>query len=382
MLELAEELRNRKHEVSIITTWPSYNLDHDSTRHYFTEVEVEKGIKVIRVKTLPHHNVNYILRGLSQLLMPLQFLWKLRKHQIQSDALIVYSPPLPLALVGSWLKLKKIRFVLNVQDLFPQNAIDLGLLTNPILISFFRTLEKFAYCTADVVTLHSEGSQRTCLQQFSSLKKKFRVLHNWVDVDFHGASVFQANFRKKWNIHQKHIAVFAGVMGPSQYLELLLVVAEEMQDNPELLFLLVGGGQQMGKLQKLAHEKSLSNVRFKDFVSREQYPDLLRICSIGLVCLSPQNQTPVVPGKILGYMAAGLPIAAFMQASSDGHSILKSAKCGFSADSADKDACVKLMRNLVSHSCDLDKLGQNGKLYAIKHFSKEACVSQMESIIK
>ena len=97
MLELAEELRNRKHEVSIITTWPSYNLDHDSTRHYFTEVEVEKGIKVIRVKTLPHHNVNYILRGLSQLLMPLQFLWKLRKHQIQSDALIVYSPPLPLA---------------------------------------------------------------------------------------------------------------------------------------------------------------------------------------------------------------------------------------------------------------------------------------------
>ena len=383
MLELAEELHSRKHHVTVITTWPEYNLDHDSTHHRFSEIEVENGITVLRVKTLPHHNVNYLLRGLSQLLMPLQFLRKLRQHRIQPDALIVYSPPLPLALVGSWLhRNKKISFVLNAQDLFPQNAIDLRLLTNPLQIRFFRALENLAYRTADVVTVHSEGNQRTVLQQYPNLEGKFRILHNWVDVDYHESSVAKVDFRKKWNIQQKHIAVFAGVMGPSQYLELLLLVAEQMQDHTELLFLLVGDGQEKEKLQKMAQEKSLSNLRFEGFVSREEYPDLLQICSIGLVCLNPLNKTPVVPGKILGYMAAGLPVAAFLQSSSDGHGVIKSAQCGFSADSADKDACVQSMCTLLSQRDSFTKLGQNGKSYATKKFSKEVCVSQLESMFE
>ena len=155
-----------------------------------------------------------------------------------------------------------------------------------------------------------------------------------------------------------------------------------MQDHTELFFLLVGEGREKEKLQKMAQEKSLSNLRFEGFVSREEYPDLLQICSIGLVCLNPLNKTPVVPGKILGYMAAGLPVAAFLQSSSDGHGVIKSAQCGFSADSSDKDACVQSMCTLLSQRDSFAKLGQNGKSYATEHFSKEVCVSQLESILE
>jgi len=381
MLELAEELHDRNHQVTVITTSPEYNLDQDSTQHSFTEKEIENGITVLRVKTLPHHNVKYLLRGLAQLFMPAQFLWKLRKYRIRPDVVVVYSPPLPLALVGSWFRNKKIRFVLNVQDLFPQNAIDLGILTNSIQIRFFRVLENFAYHTADVVTVHSDGNQKMVLQQNPKLGNKLRTLHNWVDVEHEKTNVVNTDFRSKWNIQEKYIAVFAGVMGPSQNLKLVLHVAEQMQDQSELLFLLVGDGKEKKKLQNLAREKSLNNVRFENFVSREAYHDLLRICSIGLVCLSPQNQTPVVPAKILGYMAAGLPIAAFLQSSSDGQFLVKSAQCGFSVDSADKDACVQSMKNLLSQSDSFAKLGQNGKNYATENFSKEVCVSQLESML-
>jgi len=383
MLELAEELNHRKHEVTVITTWPEYNLDQDTIPSHFTEKEIKNGITVLRLKTLPHHNVNFFLRGIAQLLMPLQFLFKLHQHRVKPDALVVYSPPLPLALVGSWFRSKKIRFVLNVQDLFPQNAIDIGVLSNPLQIRFFQAMENFAYRSADIVTLHSEGNQSTVLQQYPNSAGKFRILHNWVDVDFHESSVSShSDFRKKWNIQQKHIAVFGGVMGPSQYLELLLYVAEQMQDDTELIFLLVGDGQEKEKLQNLAQEKSLSNVCFKGFVSREAYLNLLDICSIGLVCLSPQNKTPVVPGKILRYMASGLPVVAFLQNASDGHGIVKSAKCGFSADSANKDACVQSMRTLLSQRGSFAKLGQNGKRYAAEYFSKEVCVSQLESMLE
>ena len=74
MLELAQELQARGHEVTVITTWPEYNLDQATAARVYGELENEAGIRVIRVKTLPHHNVNYIVRGLSQLFMPLQFL--------------------------------------------------------------------------------------------------------------------------------------------------------------------------------------------------------------------------------------------------------------------------------------------------------------------
>ena len=381
MLELAEELHDRHHQVTLITTWPEYNLDRDSAQRSFTEKEIENGITVLRVKTLPHHNVNYLLRGVAQLFMPAQFLYKLRQYRIRPDVVVVYSPPLPLALVGSWFRHKKIRFVLNVQDLFPQNAIDLGVLTHSIQIRFFRVLENFAYHTADVVTVHSDGNQKIVLQQYPKLENKLRTLHNWVDVEHHQTGIVNIDFRSKWNIQEKYIAVFAGVMGPSQYLKFVLQVAEQMQDQSELLFLLVGDGKEKEKLQNLAREKSLNNVRFEGFVSREAYQDLLRICSIGLVCLSPQNQTPVIPGKILGYMAAGLPLAAFLQSASDGYGIIKSAKCGVSADSADKDACIQAMQDLMSQSDSFAKLGQNGKNYATENFSKEVCVSQLESML-
>ncbi len=381
MLELAEELHRRNYQVTVITTWPEYNLDLNSYPQSLQEKEVENGVVIIRVKTLPHHNVNYIIRGISQLLMPLQFIWKLRQYGIRPDTLIVYSPPLPLALVGSWLRRKKVRFVLNVQDLFPQNAIDLGVLSNPLQIRFFRALEKYVYSSADILTVHSEGNKKTVLQQNPNLVSKLWILHNWVDLSPHESNFLYKDFREEWAIKEKYVAIFAGVIGPSQNLELLLNVAAQMQDEKELLFLFVGDGKEKETLQKLASEKSLKNVRFEGFVSRDEYNDLLRICSIGLVCLSPQNQTPVVPGKILGYMAAGLPIAAFLHSSSDGHGVIKSAQCGFSADSANKDACIQSMRDLMSHTDSFKGLGEKGKCYAAKHFSKELCVSKLELML-
>ena len=380
MLELTQELKKRGHDLTVITSWPEYNLVDDKSPQYF-EKENENGVIVLRVKTLPHHNVNYFIRGIAQILMPFQFLWKLWKYRIQIEKCIIYSPPLPLAFVGIGLRFFGVKTLLNLQDLFPQNAIDLGVLRNPFQIAFFRTIESISYQFSDFITVHSEGNLSMVIEQKPSLAKKLHILHNWIDIK-NCQSKDSVDFRKKWNISNPFIAVFAGVMGPSQYLELLLYLAEKMQDNTELLFLLVGDGQEKVKLQKLAQKKSLRNVRFEGFVSHEAYPELLRICSIGLVCLSPLNKTPVVPGKMLGYMAAGLPIAAFLQTSSDGHGIIKSAQCGFSTDSVDKDACLQSMRNLFSQRDSLDKLGGNGKSYAIKHFSKEMCISKLESILK
>jgi len=385
MLELAEELQHRGHQITVITTWPQYNLskEQNDTEENFEVLSNEKGIQVLRVRTLPHHKVNYIIRGLSQLAMPLQFLWKLKQYKIQTpDAVVVYSPPLPLALVGSWFYGKGIRNILNVQDLFPQNAIDLGVLTHPALIRFFQMIEHLAYRTAHIVTTHSQGNYDLVAQNYPRFKERLRILHNWVDMEHHETAINDPDFRKQYGIEQSCVAVFAGVLGPSQYLNLLLDVAEKMQDCKELLFLIVGDGAEKENLQQSAQSKNLNNVMFQPFVSRDDYPALLDICSIGLVCLSPKNQTPVVPGKVLGYMATSLPVVAFLHSKSDGHSLIKESGCGVSAISDDSESAHQVMRNVYNNRDDLSTMGNAGQNYARQHFSKEACVSQLEELLK
>ena len=166
------------------------------------------------------------------------------------------------------------------------------------------------------------------LEQNSSLAKKLHTLHNWVDLEHH-QSTKNIDFREKWNLSHPLIAVFAGVMGPSQYLELIIRIAERFHDRGDLLFLLVGDGVEKKNLLQSSMEKQLSNIRFENFISRDDYSDLLKICNLGLVCLSPKNKTPVIPGKILGYMAAGIPVAAFLHQSSDGHAVIHDSECTF-----------------------------------------------------
>lgn len=385
MLELAEEMIDRGHTVTVVTSWPQYNLATGQSSEDYQRFMTEGAVDVIRVKTLPHHNVNFVVRGLAQLLMPRQFLKKVKAFVRKPiDAVIVYSPPLPLAQVGAAVKKRfGAKYLLNVQDLFPQNAIDLGIMTNPLLTAFFKRMERQAYRNADFVTAHSDGNRRLLQAEHPDVADKFITLHNWVDTDHHDdAEEPTIDFRARYGLHDKTVAVFAGVMGPSQNLDVVLDAAKALGPDGEILFLMVGDGAEKARLMTRCEEENIPNVMFQPFVSREEYPDLLAACDIGLVCLSSQNKTPVVPGKILGYMAGGLPILAFLNHESDGHAIIEQAECGRSARSDDPDAVLCVTKELqVSHE-SLREMGTKGKTYVVREFSKKHCVGEIENQLR
>lgn len=385
MLELAEEMIERGHKVTVVTSWPQYNLADGQSPDDYQEFMTEGDVDVIRVKTLPHHNVNFIVRGLAQLLMPRQFLKKVRTFVTDPvDAVIVYSPPLPLAQVGAAIK-KKVgaRYILNVQDLFPQNAIDLGIMTNPLLVSFFKRMERQAYRQADVVTAHSDGNRALLQREHKDIADKFITLHNWVDTDHHADDGKPAvDFRARYGLTDEVVAVFAGVMGPSQKLDVVLDTAKTLGKDGGITFLLVGDGAEKARLQARCDAEAIPNVMFQPFVSREEYPDLLAACDIGLVCLSAKNKTPVVPGKILGYMAGGLPILAFLNQESDGHAIIQDAACGRSARSDDDEAVLAATTAMQKDRQALKDMGASGKAYVTREFSKKHCVGEIEAQLR
>ena len=387
MIELAEELHARGHQVTVLTSWPKYNLDQNDARRTFQACENERGIDVVRVRTLPHHNVNFVVRGFAQITMPRLFLRALRRTSDgKFDAVVVYSPPLPLAKVGAVLRRQTgARFMLNIQDIFPQNAIDLGVLRNPLLITWFKRMERRAYADADVMTVHSPGNREFLIRSANlNDAAKLRILHNWIDVgSMAGGGGASQRFRQTWQLSGKVVLLFAGVVGPSQHLEIVLSVAQALKGEPDIVFLIAGDGMEKPRLQRLAHDRGLENVVFKPFVSKSAYSQLVNEVDVGMVTLSPRNRTPVVPGKILGYMAAAKPVLAFLNRESDGHRLVVEAGCGVSVYSdAPIEELVAATRSLLERKSELETLGRSGYSYVVEHFDKSVCVDTIESYLR
>lgn len=385
MQELAEGLKKRGHNIWVATTYPKYYLPKEFESQKFELFSDEAGIKVIRIKTLPLKKVNFIIRGVSQLIMPFLFFFKIKKYVREKlDVVIVYSPPLPLALVGSMVKKRYgAKFFLNIQDIFPQNAIDLGVLRgwkHKPAIWLFEWMEKKAYKEADKITFHSEGGRKFLIEKKGVSKEKIITLHNWVDIEPFKNLTQNISFRKKYGLEGKFIILFGGIMGPAQGMEFVVEVARKLADLKDLVFLLVGDGSEKPRIEKSIKEYNLNNIIIKPFVSKEEYPYLVKDSDVGLVCLSSNNKTSFVPGKILGYMAAEKPIVAFLNKESDGFDVLKEAKCGYAVKSDDLKEAEKITRKIYAEKNKLKEIGESGFKYASKNLAVDVILNKLEKL--
>lgn len=389
MQELALGLAQNGHEVSVVTSFPRHYVSEASSPAGYKEYAQEGGVSVVRVKTLPHHKVNFIVRGFSQLLLPYLFFRKVKRYIKELDSVIVYSPPLPLGIMGGWVKRRYgARMLLNIQDLFPQNAIDLGVLRprnllHKTAIFMFEWMEQVAYRMADVITFHSEGGRKFLIEKKSVPASKTATLHNWIDLkQFETAETGGRSFRKEWGLEGKFVILFAGIMGPAQGLEFVVEAGRGVKDLQDLVFLFVGDGMEKSRIEEKVREYGLTNLIIKPFVSKEQYPHLVKEMDAGLVCLSAKNKTSFVPGKFLGYLAAGKPVLAFLNKESDGFALMEEAQCGMAIEATDAALAVKALREMYARRGEMKSWGDNGYKYAEAHLSLEACVAKVEELLK
>lgn len=384
MQELAQGLQHRGHSVTVVTAYPKHYLAEESKEKHFEEHSDEDGIEVIRVRILPHHKVNFFIRGISQLTMPCFFFSKTKKYVKGAvDGAIIYSPPLPLGLVAGMIKRHYgARTVLSLQDIFPQNAIDLRIMKNPLIIRFFEYIERIVYRAADRITFHSEGGRAFLIEKKHVPAEKIVTVPNWVDVASFGRTERDISFRKEYGLEEKFIFLFAGIIGPAQGVEFIVEVAKRVVDMRDVVFLLVGEGMEKQKVENLIKTYGLTNVVMKPLVAKDDYPALVGDVDVGLVCLSSKNKTPFIPGKFLGYLAAGKPTLAFLNKESDGFAMVRNAQCGYAIEARDADEAAALVRKLYAEKNSLKTMGENGLRYAKEHFSQDACTAMLEKLLK
>ncbi len=383
--ELGKKLVERGHKVTVITGYPSYNVDMRKLPLKYKKgiclKENIDGMKVVRLKTLRLPRYIPIARGIDQFLTAfIFFIGGLFLKKQSFDRVAVYSPPLPLGLAALAIsRIKKVQFVLNVQDLFPQSAIDLGILQNRFLIHAFERLETFIYKKADFVTVHSEGNRQHVLSKAVN-PAQVLTIPNWIDTDLVRPGDRNNDFRKEFALGDSFIISFAGVIGYSQDLDVVIESASFIKEE-DIVFLIVGDGVEKERLQNKVRMKNLKNVIFLPMQPKDKYVELLAASDACLVTLHESVKTPVVPSKLLSIMAAARPVIASLPLEGDAPKIIEESGCGICVKAGASKELADAVKSIHSNRQLGQQYGERGRRYAEDNFSLKKCVSLYETLL-
>jgi glycosyltransferase involved in cell wall biosynthesis len=223
------------------------------------------------------------------------------------DLVITETDPFFLPLVGRFLKWwTGCRFVAYLQDIYPDIAVAVGKVREGLITRCLRWLLVSAYRRADRVVVLSEDMRQKCLRN-GVPAEHLAILPNWVDTTAIQPVTGENPFRTQQNCGDKFVVMYSGNMGVGHLLEPIIEAATLLRDQVEILFLLIGEGQQKVRLQQLVTDRGLTNVRFLPYQPRELLTYSLSAANVQLISMRPEVVECLMPSKLYGVLAAGVP---------------------------------------------------------------------------
>jgi colanic acid biosynthesis glycosyl transferase WcaI len=379
--ELATSLVAAGHEVTVITAQPRQRLGEqrlDGRRRRLLERLVVDGVDVRRPATLSLPLDRAFSKGLDHFSLAASYL-AAGVGARRPDVVLAYSPPLTFGVTAAWLARRHgVPMVFNAQDMFPQYAVDTGLLTSAALIRMFRAMERYVYRRAAAIAVHSDGNRRFLIGR-GVPAEKIHVIANWADTDRITPQPRHNDFRREHGLGTRFLVSYAGTMGWAQGLDGVIEAARLLRDVPNVLLLMVGDGPRRRALE--AASAGLPNVRFLPLQPPDRYLALLAASDTCLISLNGRLTTPVVPGKLFDIMAAGRAVIASVPADGDAAQIVWGAECGLVVDPASPGALADAIRTLAGAPERLEVLGKNGRFQAEMRYSRPVSVSAYERLL-
>jgi len=321
LLDLALELIRQGHQPTVLV--PSAEISGPWLR------EDVFGVDVLRLKAPLTKDIGYIRRTLAELIMP-YVAWRRLKTsplaEVQWDGVVWYSPSIFFGPIIKRIKCAGLcRSYLILRDIFPEWAVDMGLMRRGVPYLFFKAIEQYQYSVADVIGVQTPANLGYFEKWASNPSRKVEVLQNWLaDSSDIGCSISVS----RTPLHGRKIFVYAGNMGVAQGVGVLLNLADYLKSRSDLGFLFVGRGSDVERLRADAEKSDLDNVFFADEIDPDEIPGLYAQCHVGLVALDPRHKTHNVPGKFLSYMQWGLPVLACINPGNDLETLINDEKIG------------------------------------------------------
>lgn len=387
MSDLAEDLRAAGHSVSVITTRPHGIVD-----------EVARCAQPLRRRwgglywTSKYHGIPVIHTW-----MPRQgkargkriwgwasfhFLGLLAGlFAVEAPDVIIVPSPLLTAGVVAWIMcvLRGGRFIYNVQELYPDLAVRMGMLRNPILIGALRRLERFVYAKASAVTVIGKSMHAEVSRQVSPTK--VRLIPNFVDLKAIPPVEKPNDFARAHGLADKFVVSYAGNMGRAQGLDRLLDAAALLRDEPEILFVLVGEGVMRSSLVQRAEQLRLTNTVF---IGQQPFATVPSIYGASDVCVVPmlaEIAAEAVPSKVYRIMAAERPVLALTPPDGDLGTLVRDSQAGIVLDPVTPEGISEAIRRLHRDSSSRIEMGTLGRRYVATHFARELVTRQYDDLV-
>jgi colanic acid biosynthesis glycosyl transferase WcaI len=345
MTELAVELKCLGHEITVLTTTPHYNVDSEARESQPLLSRWDGLLYQSDCQGIPVYHVSIPIKGnrLGSRLFDYA-----RFHTISTiagmtivnnfDIILTPSPPLTIGL-SAWLLglARRAPFIYNVQEIYPDIAVSLGVLRNRHLIRAMEWLERFIYDRSRVIVVISEWFRRRLLEK-GVPSEKLHVIPNFVDTDFIQPLDRLNEFSSSQSLNSEFVVLYAGNIGLTQGFETILAAAQKLSHLPDLRFLIVGDGTRRAWLEDQLAQESLPNVSLLPYQPRSLVPKIYASSDLCLVPLKKGTAQKTFPSKIYTIMSAGRPVITSADPDSELTWVVTEANCGWDVPPDDPGA--------------------------------------------
>jgi colanic acid biosynthesis glycosyl transferase WcaI len=383
MTRIVDELVSLGHTVHVVTSLPWYRSHRIEAGWAGRLVRTERTAwgSITRVHPFPGRDKSNLARralgfGAYSLLAGVQCL-RVGGWFRRSGVVIAMSPPLTLGLTG-WVasRVRRCPMVFNIQDVFPDAAIETGAISNRTIIAAASWLERVSYQAADAVTVLSDDLRDNVVAKLGA-GGTVHVIPNFVDTEAIVPADRATPYRAELGLGDGPVVLYAGNVGFSQSLELVLAAAREL---PEVVFLINGNGAARSSLEAAA--LGLTNVRFADYIAPERLSELLATGDVHVVPLRSGLGRVSVPSKTYSIMAAGRPVVASIDEGTAVPVILAESGGGVSVAPDDAAAFTEAIRELVSDPERARRLGALGRAWVERNASPAAVGAAYDELVR
>jgi colanic acid biosynthesis glycosyl transferase WcaI len=393
MTRIAMELVERGHRLHVVTALPWYQRHalEPGWNGQLVRGEVTEWGRISRVHPFPTDKRNIPARalafgGFTALASAVGGLSSLRP-----DAVLAMSPPLTLGPAGRAVaSARRVPFVFNIQDVFPDVAVELGLLQGKRAIAAAKLLERGTYRCSDAVTVLSDDLADNVRGKITkgldgaraeTEAAKVRVIPNFVDTDRIQPVERENPYRVEFGLTGCKVVMYAGNVGFSQSLDLVLLAARSfLVSRPDVVFVVNGGGAARPELEAAAAD--LPNVRFVDMQPAERLPEVLAAADLHVVPLRAGLAWSSVPSKLYSILAAGRPIVASVDEGTEVARTVERAGAGVSVPPDDPAAFTAAVGRLLDDPSGAAQMGAAGRRFVESWASPSAVAAAYEDLFQ
>ena len=383
MHEFALGLRERGHEVVVVTGFPNYPQGR-----FYPGVRLRPwcrdrvdGVPVIRLPLFPDHSRSAVRRVLnySSFALAAMFVGTLLCGRV--DAMFVEHPPLTIGVVAWFVRwVRGAPYLYAVNDLWPESVTACGMVENRVFIRFMQWLERFTYARANRIAVISPGIKENLLGK-GVPGQKVEVIPHWADESLYRPETPDPALARELGMAGRFNVVFAGQMGLAQALDVVLDAATELSDLPDVQFVLVGDGTDSDRLRRAAQERGLANVRFIGRQPAVRMPHIFAASQVLMVHLRDDPLFRItIPSKTMAYMACGRPL--LMAVEGDAADLVRSTGAGVISPSENGKELAEAVRRLrAMPSEERENMGRVGREVFLASYSRRVLLDRYEAIL-